>query len=99
MRTRSTVSADNRGTRARRCRPTVRERPSGPRAVRTAERSASGTVTVKGTSARVRAGTLTSERARTTRAPVADSRTVTGSPPRFVTDTVSSTTAPGAPSA
>ncbi len=58
-----------------------------------------GTVMVKGTSARVRAGTRTVGSAKTTGTPVPASRSVTGCPPGLVTDRVSWRTAPGAPSA
>ena len=77
-----------------------------------------GTLTVNGTSARVRAGIRTVRSAKVIQAPVSvalvrtenppllvlsasapRSRTVSGFPPGFSTDTVSCRTVPGAPSA
>ncbi len=68
-------------------------------AVRSPGVAVTGTFTVNGTSARVRAGTRIPVSANVTGTPVARSRTVTGRVVGLVTDTASWRVAPGSPSA
>lgn len=108
----STVSAASVGppTRSRTGTPTVRSPPCTTIAAgRSPGVAPVGTVTVNGTSARVRAGTVTSVAAVRSQRPVPVallppfasaplSRTVTGDRPRLVTEIRSWRTVPGGPS-